>query len=433
MTPADTRGAQEDRHAPRDEPATTVAEVARLRAELASTRAERDELAQRLAAQSTSRPVPGRGQLPLPGLVTMPQRVLVDLPLDVQSTSERGLPWAFLDEARNPRSVVPGAYLVAGDGSEPVLVQVVELSDDGRVHVRLVGPGPFIPADLKLEAVEPGAVWAPVPSTGEPPVGAVVLAGTATAWSWAQVEAVEDGWLLLRPAWDPRASHLASSPAIDPNRPQVQARDGFVDVTGVELAGEYHLRLTWADGAITVVDAEPYLWGDVGAPVRDPAVFATVVVDPNAGTIVWPATGLDISPAELRRAGRPHSVAAPTPLISAAALRTTFADDAVLRALTEYAAVGAAAIAGIRPDSTWGTHTEPTARCRTCTAWRWFDQLQALLEASGPSLAAGTPSWAYPAGMKPPGVHGHLTDTRDPGTLTESGAEAPDARDEHNG
>ena len=70
------------------------------------------------------------------------------------------------------------------------------------------------------------------------------------------------------------------------------------------MSGGYTLRLTWADGAVTVVDVEPYLWGEVGAPLRDLELFATVMVDPETGTTVWPATGLDISPVELRRIGR---------------------------------------------------------------------------------------------------------------------------------
>lgn len=77
----------------------------------------------------------------------------------------------------------------------------------------------------------------------------------------------------------------------------------FVDVTGVHVLGGYVLELTWADGAVTTVDVEPYLWGEVFEPLRDPAVFATVTVDPNAGTVVWP-NGADISPEELRRVGR---------------------------------------------------------------------------------------------------------------------------------
>ncbi|MCZ2818026.1 DUF2442 domain-containing protein [Modestobacter sp. VKM Ac-2984] len=281
-----------------------VEEAGRLRAELTAVRAERDDLARRLAeALGEHRTAAGAGQLPLPGLTVPLPPVRIDLPLDVQSTSERDLPWAFADEARDFAQVRPGAYLLAGDEAEPVLVQVVEVTSDGRVHVRIVGPGPFIPADLNFEAAEPGTVWARVPTAGAPAVGAVVLAGSPAAWSWVRVASVEDGWLLLR---------RQAGPALRSARD-----DRFVNVTGVELAGGYTLRLTWADGAVTVVDVEPYLWGDVGAPLRDPELFATVIVDPEAGTVVWPATGLDISPVELRRVGRPVTDVAPPGLRTA--------------------------------------------------------------------------------------------------------------------
>ena len=79
----------------------------------------------------------------------------------------------------------------------------------------------------------------------------------------------------------------------------------FVDVVAARARGGYELELSWADGAATVVDVEPYLHGEVFEPLRDPAVFATVQVDPEAGTVVWPVTGADISPEELRRVGRP--------------------------------------------------------------------------------------------------------------------------------
>lgn len=79
----------------------------------------------------------------------------------------------------------------------------------------------------------------------------------------------------------------------------------FVDVTGVRVLGGYLLELTWADGAVAAIDVEPYLHGPVFAPLRDdPAVFAAVTVDPEAGTVVWP-NGADISPEELRRTSRP--------------------------------------------------------------------------------------------------------------------------------
>jgi hypothetical protein len=60
----------------------------------------------------------------------------------------------------------------------------------------------------------------------------------------------------------------------------------FVDVTTVRVLGGYELELTWADGLVTTIDVEPYLYGPVFEPLRrDPAVFATVTVDPEAGTI----------------------------------------------------------------------------------------------------------------------------------------------------
>ena len=61
----------------------------------------------------------------------------------------------------------------------------------------------------------------------------------------------------------------------------------------------------WSDGAVTIVDVERYLWGQVGEPLRDPRLFASFGVDPDAGTVTWPSTGFDISPVELRRIGRP--------------------------------------------------------------------------------------------------------------------------------
>jgi len=69
----------------------------------------------------------------------------------------------------------------------------------------------------------------------------------------------------------------------------------FVDVAGVRVLGGYVLELTWADGAVTTIDVEPYLWGPALAPLRNPALFAGVSVDPDLGTVVWP-NGADISP-----------------------------------------------------------------------------------------------------------------------------------------
>jgi hypothetical protein len=72
----------------------------------------------------------------------------------------------------------------------------------------------------------------------------------------------------------------------------------LVDITGVEVTGEYRLRLTFADGTVGDVDFAGRAWGGVFEPLRDPDYFARVTVDPEAGTITWP-NGLDMAPEPL--------------------------------------------------------------------------------------------------------------------------------------
>lgn len=64
--------------------------------------------------------------------------VQVDIPCDVQQIDESGHPWAFLDEARDPSCIVPGAIVVSGDEEDPVFAHVVEVAPIGSgVRVRL--------------------------------------------------------------------------------------------------------------------------------------------------------------------------------------------------------------------------------------------------------------------------------------------------------
>jgi Protein of unknown function (DUF2442) len=70
------------------------------------------------------------------------------------------------------------------------------------------------------------------------------------------------------------------------------------DVTGVEISGEYRLRLTFDDGTIGEVDFTGRRWRGVFEPLRDPDYFARVTVDTEAGTVRWP-NGADMAPEPL--------------------------------------------------------------------------------------------------------------------------------------
>ena len=59
----------------------------------------------------------------------------IDLPLDLQTMDETGLPWTFLDEARDPSRIFPGAHVIAGSGVARAVVVVVDITPEGIVHV----------------------------------------------------------------------------------------------------------------------------------------------------------------------------------------------------------------------------------------------------------------------------------------------------------
>jgi len=64
----------------------------------------------------------------------------LDLVVDLNSEDESGLPWTFLDEARDPRLIREGAWLIVGEGGVRAVAQVVEVAGD-IVRVRpLRGP-----------------------------------------------------------------------------------------------------------------------------------------------------------------------------------------------------------------------------------------------------------------------------------------------------
>jgi hypothetical protein len=70
------------------------------------------------------------------------------------------------------------------------------------------------------------------------------------------------------------------------------------DVIGVEVSGNYRLRLTFDDGTVGEVDFAGREWRGVFEPLRDLDYFARVSVDAEAGTVTWP-NGADMAPEPL--------------------------------------------------------------------------------------------------------------------------------------
>jgi hypothetical protein len=61
------------------------------------------------------------------------------------------------------------------------------------------------------------------------------------------------------------------------------------------LLRDYWLRLEFDDGVVRDVDLSNELHGEVFEPLRDPAFFAQVTVNPETGTVEWP-NGADFAP-----------------------------------------------------------------------------------------------------------------------------------------
>lgn len=69
-------------------------------------------------------------------------------------------------------------------------------------------------------------------------------------------------------------------------------------VTSVEILGRHLLRVGFDDGLSREINLEPVLEGEIYGPLRDPDVFASVEIDPEVHTLVWPG-GADFDPAIL--------------------------------------------------------------------------------------------------------------------------------------
>jgi hypothetical protein len=83
----------------------------------------------------------------------------------------------------------------------------------------------------------------------------------------------------------------------------------LLDITSVDVVGDYRLRLTFEDGTVGEVDFTGREWRGVFEPLRDPAYFARVRVDSEAGTVAWPG-GVDMAPEPLLEEARRNPVEA---------------------------------------------------------------------------------------------------------------------------
>ena len=76
------------------------------------------------------------------------------------------------------------------------------------------------------------------------------------------------------------------------------SRHPLHQVLGFERVGAHTLRVEFADGLVQTIDFTPVLTGELYGPLRDPALFAQVQLDPEARTLVW-RNGADFDPATL--------------------------------------------------------------------------------------------------------------------------------------
>lgn len=85
-------------------------------------------------------------------------------------------------------------------------------------------------------------------------------------------------------------------------------------ITAMEVLDDFRLRLAFSDGAVGVVDVEPFLWGEQFEALRDPGRFSEVFLDDGMGTVAWPNSA-DLAPSALRAAlsaepSAPHAACA---------------------------------------------------------------------------------------------------------------------------
>jgi hypothetical protein len=67
--------------------------------------------------------------------VRMDTKAPIDLVVDLNTMDDTGLPWAFIERARNRVLIRPGNHIVVGSGSVQAVAVVADVTD-GIVHVQ---------------------------------------------------------------------------------------------------------------------------------------------------------------------------------------------------------------------------------------------------------------------------------------------------------
>lgn len=62
----------------------------------------------------------------------------------------------------------------------------------------------------------------------------------------------------------------------------------IIHVTQVKVVGSHSLELEFDNGVHKRVNLRKEFYGKVFEPLRDPAYFAQVFIDPDSRTITWP-------------------------------------------------------------------------------------------------------------------------------------------------
>jgi hypothetical protein len=69
----------------------------------------------------------------------------------------------------------------------------------------------------------------------------------------------------------------------------------FLHITDAKYVDGYRIWIRFNTGDEGTVELSGELWGDMFAPLKDPAVFRRFRVDPEIETIVW-ENGADLAP-----------------------------------------------------------------------------------------------------------------------------------------